>query len=357
MGLLDKLRVALDLAENKIKGWNQGAALSSSNQQPEEKNVDPLMDETVRKYFEILCGTGQNYRKWDEFPMAELRAKRFVEHFLNDVCDERILEKAKELFKRSNLFGDSNEDRELRKHADEAAKSGEYSMEECEAYRKFCQEEIDAATAEYNNILEVIKDNVNYIHFSQGLNKMKCDYAIKLIVIADSFYGGNPITQEVIKQYLIDSYRARINDESSKEYHYAGDDLALLIVRALHFEKYGHNRENYKTASDEEYRDFVMTVDEYKRAIDNHPFEKELYTERFVERITQSRVFNSRNTYVAGPSVYLNDKDDYFCDAVCHYLWNEIVRKGAWVNEDGENITDTRDYNELFGIWVTYFTN
>ena len=355
MGLFDKLRSAIDFVENKLQDMNQNTTLPSANHAFEEELADPLADETVKKYFEILCGTGRNYRKWDEFPMAELRAKRFVEYFLNDACDEELFEKAKELFERSDSYNSSEEDSKLRKYAKAAAQSGAYCMDEREAYRKFCQEEIDAATVEYNNVLEVIKDNVNYTHFSQGLSKMNCDYTIKMIVISDSFYSGNPITQELIKQYLIDTYTARINDESNKNYHYVGDDIALLIVKALHFEKYGQDRENYKTASYEEYRNFVMIVNAYKKVIDKYPFEKELHTDRLAERITRSKVFTSTCTPLAGGYFCLPDEDEYFCDAACHFLWTEIVRKGAWVNKDGEDISETRDYNELFGIWATYF--
>jgi len=355
MALFDKLRTALDLVENKLQNMSQSTTLQSEQDPP--KVADPLADETVRKYFEILCGTGAEFRKWDQYPLADLRAKRYVEYFLNGACDEEALEKAKELFARSTRVGfynTSEEDSKLRTYRESAERAGEYRIDQYEAYRKCCKEEIDAATIEYNNILEVIKGNVNYTHFSQGLRKMNCDYVIQIIVISESFHNGNPITQELIKQYLVDSYSARINDEHNRNYHYVGDDIALLIVKALHFEKYGHDRGNYKTASYEEYCNFVAFVNQYKKIIDDHPFDKEVHTEKLAKRIMESKVFDSPYTSLEG-RFDLTDVDDYFCDAACHFLWTEIVRKGNWVDKAGEDRSETRDYNELFNIWATYF--
>ena len=368
MAFLDKWRQAADLVKGKIQdavqnmnqSGNQSGNQSVAQSETKVAKDHPFADETIKKYFEILCGTGRNFRNWDRFPLAEQRAKRFVEYFINDACDEQALEKAKELFKRSNhvdLLRYIEADWDLKKYREITEQSCEYCMDEGEAYRKFCQEEIDAATTEYNSILEVIKDNVNYIHFSQGLRKMNCDYAIQIMVMFESFCNGNSITQELIKQYLIDTYTTRINDETNKQNHYVGDDIALLIVKALHFEKYGHDRENYKTASHEEYCNFVKIVDEYKKVIDNHPFEKEWYTEKLAKRITANQVFGSIYTSLGKERFYITDVEDYFCDAACHFLWNEIVRKGAWVSKDGEDISETRDYNVLFGIWATYFIN
>lgn len=365
MGLFDKLRSAIDFAENKLQNMNRNTTAPSMTQYapppmvnpvPVETVNDPLADETVKKYFEILCCTGWKYRQWDRYPMASTRAKRYVEHFIDGACDEEALEKAKELFALSLLNRNTEEVHKLNEYRKAAEKAGAYSMDEQKAYRKFCQEEIDAATVAYNNILDVIKDNVNYNHFSQGWFKVDCDYEIKLIVIADSFCSGNPLTQAVIKEYLIDTYTERTNNEDNRHYHFVGDDISLLVVKALHFEKHGHDRENYKTAGYEDYRNFVTTVSVYKQKIDDHPFEKEWHIEDLAKRIPKSHVFGSLY-YSFKSNFFTTDRevDDYFCDAACHFLWNEIVRKGEWFNEDGEDITDTRDYNTLFNIWLNYF--
>ena len=107
MALFDKLRSAIDFVENKLHNMNQSTTLESTNPQPEdkaveslaeEKSLDPLADATVKKYFEILCGMGQTFRNGGRTQMPDLTKKRFVEYFLNDVCDEEAFDKANELF-------------------------------------------------------------------------------------------------------------------------------------------------------------------------------------------------------------------------------------------------------------------
>ena len=358
MALFDKLRAALGSTENKQKNKDRTDAAHSTNFPAKEENSNPLADETINRYFEIICGMRVSLSRCEDAAVEKAKAKKYIEYFLGKVCDEEKLENALALYDISKKeYPSGEEERQLQYSRMGFEKKEEYRFKEIEGRKRFCQEEINAATEEYNKILDVIKDNVNYVHFSQGIRMLNCDYNILLIVIADSFCNGNPITQELIKQYLIDSYTSRINNESYKEYHYVGDDIALLIVKALHFEKYSHDRENYKTASCEDYRNFVMFVDKYKKVIDNHPFEKEQYAEKLAKRITESHVFGTSYTSFGRARFFISETEEYFSDAACHFLLNEIVRKGGWVNEDDEDISETRDYNELFCILVTYFTN
>ena len=368
MSLFDKLRTGLDFLENKLQNISLNTTMPGTCHSAEntavhlqgDEAVDPLGDETVKKYFEILCGMRQTFRNAGRSQMPDLTKKRFIEYFLNDVCDEEAFDKANELFVCSTKDFSSRNDSDwgLAKIRETAENSGKYCMDEYEAYRKFCQEEIATATIEYNNVLEVIKDNLNYLHFSQGLRKINCDYIIQKIVISESFCSGNPITQKLIMEYLIDSYITRYNEfiEQGRGYR-AGDDIALLIIKALHFEKYGHDRENYRPIDFEVYRDFVSNVGFYKKSIDDHPFDTEAYIEKFANRIkNDGKIFGVPYTSLKGRFL-IDEVDDYFCDAACNLMWKEIVNMRNWVNENGEEIGDTRDYNELFKIIVSYVGN
>lgn len=363
MAFLDKWRQAADLVKSKIQdavqNMNQSGNQSVAQSETKVAEDHPFADETVKKYFEILCGMGQTFRNGGRIQMPDLTKKRFVEYFINGVCDEEAFDKAKELFDCSNkdISSCNDADFELRKYRKTAEKTGEYCMDEHEAYRKFCQEEIDAATVEYNNILEVIKDNVNYLHFSQGMRKMNCDYIIQQMVISNSFCDGNPITQKLIAEYLIDSYVARYRECIRDGMGYrAGDDIALLIIKALHFEKYGHDRENYTAIDHKVYRNFVTDVGFYKKSIDNHPFDTEEYIEKFANRIkNEGKIFGAPYTSLKG-RFYIANVDNYFCDAACNLLWKEITRKKTWLNQEGKDISESQEYNDIFLILVGYFS-
>ena len=357
MSLFDKLRTALDFVEKKLQNESQRVIAPSAVCPLEDKTADPLADQTVKKYFEILCGMRQTFRNAGRTQMPDLTKKRFIEYFLNDVCDEEAFDKANELFVCSTKDFSSRNDSDwgLAKIRETAENSRKYCMDEHEAYRKFCQEEIATATIAYNNILEVIKDNVNYLHFSQGMRKMNCDYIIQQIVISDSFCEGNPITQQLVMEYLVDSYIARYSECIRDGMGYrAGDDIALLIIKALHFEQYGHDRKNYKIIDHEVYRKFVTDVSFYKKSIDNHPFDTEEYIEKFASRIkNEGKIFGVPYTSLKG-RFYINNVENYFCDAACNMLWKYITRMKTWLNEEGKDISESQEYNDLFLILVNY---
>ena len=360
MGLLDKLRSAINLVEKKLQEINLSVSTSNASVLNEAKAENPLADEKIKKYFEIICNMKNSLPKFEDAAIEKEKAKKYIEYFLEGVCDEEKLENALALYHVSNVTYPSNEiEKELRRASMEVEEKGTYRLGKIKARKLFCQEEIATAMQEYNKILEVIKDNVNYLHFSQGMRKMECDYTIQLIVIADSFCSGNPITQKLIIEYLIDSYIARYNKyvDQGSGYH-AGDDISLLIIKALHFEKYGHDRANYPDVDDESYRDLVMNVNYYKETIDNHPFDTEMYIEKFANRIKKDgEIFGVPYTSFKGRFYIEKAVDGYFTDAACNLLWKEIAKKKTWLNKDGEDISQTRNYNDLFLIFFTYFSD
>lgn len=342
MGLFDKLRGVVDTAKNTIN------SVMDAN--------DPLADLTVKKYFEIVCGMRHTFlSSGEELVTGNVKAKRYVEYFLGGACDEEKLEKTLELYNISRTdYPKGKTEEVLSKFRKSLMNAKEYQLDRFKACELFCQEEIAAAAVEYDKILNVIKDNINYMHFSQGLKKMQCDEAVKSIVIANSFYDGNPITQKLVLMYLIDSYCGRINSSKFNSLYDYHDDVALLVLKALHFEKYGGDKENYISITDEDYRKFVLSVNYYKNEIDDNPFDKEEYIVRFAEGIKKREVFYIVYTSFGRECFHISCIDDYFCDAVCNLAWKVIATKRKWLNQNGDDVSESNRESDVFNILCTY---
>lgn len=342
MGLFDKLRETVNNAKNTING--------SIKAYQEAK--DPLADETVKKYLEIIFGMTKSLSLFGDQPTENNeKAKNYIEYFIGESCDEEKLQRALGLYNRARFdTPQTTEDIPLVDFGRSAKKSTTYLLEKHKASRMFCQSEIETATVEYNNILEIIKDNVNYSHFSQGLKKMSSSDAIKNIVIANSFLDNNPITQELVLVFLFDTYVARMNNSTYTYLYDWHDDFALLAMKALHFEEYGANRESYETVTDEEYRNAVLSITCYKKSIDDHPFEKEEYINKYVTRIKKHEDIFGIYTNFESPCHYIESPDDYFCDAVSHLAWKTISKKRDWIDDNGESISESKNINDVFSI-------
>lgn len=321
-----------------------------------KKTEDPLADIEARKYFEVLCGMGFSVPMGSDGAQKMERSKKYIEYFLGGVCNEEKLQKAIEAYERSMKVGSSEVETELREERYRFEKTESYRLDKFKASRMFCQDEIATATEGISNILEVIKDNLNYRHFSQGLYKLKCSDTIKNIVIGDSFCNGDPITRELVIKHLLDTFVSRITDDSYNRLRGYAHDMALVVLKALNFEYYGTEREGYPPINDNEYINLVNSVAAYKNTIENHPFDKERYTEKFVNSIKNAKVFAGW-AYGPSPDSFTFDKiEDYFCDAVCHALWKKIAAEGNWAR-NGKDISNSQDYADMFDMVYTYLKN
>lgn len=353
MGLFDKLRGVVDTAKDSV---NKAVETAQNSINKAMATNDPLADLTVKKYFEIICGMRHTFLATGrEAVTGNTKAKKYVEYFLDGPCDEEVLEKTLELYNISRTdYPNGKVEAALSDFRRSLKNATNYRMDRYEACKRFCQEEIAAATAEYKNVLHVIKDNVNYRHFSQGMKSISCNSAIKDIVVANSFCEGNPITQKLMVEYLIDSYIGRTNDATFNTLYDYHDDVAKLVLKALHFEKYGQKAEGYRTIIDEDYRDFVQKVGFYKRAVDDNPFEKEKYIAQFAKGIKAREVIYSAYTSFDEGSFHIGSVDDYFCDYLCNLTWKEAAKAKKWM-DNGENISESKEADDVFRILCAYF--
>ena len=323
-----------------------------------KREKDPLSDLTVKNYFEIICGMRHTFLAIEpEIVTGNEKAKAYVEYFLGTNCDDEKLEKALELYNISRTdYPNGKTETILSDFRKSLLKSTNYTLDRYKATKMFCQKEIEKARIEYDKVLEVIKDNVNYKHYSEGVKKIAGGEIVRGIVIQESFCDGNPITQKIVVEYLIDTIIGRKTSETYCTHSDPDDDIALITLKALHFEKEAKNKENYISITDDDCRKFISEVFYYNSSIQDHPFDKEKYITKYVELIKSRSVFNGiYRSQKEG--IYIISLDDYFCDAVCNLLWKEIASRRRWLNKDDKEISDSKKPNDVFNILRGYFDN
>lgn len=342
MGLFDKIRNVVNTAVSSVQSAN-----------------DPLSDVIIKNYFEIICGMRSTFLSSGAEPVTgNTKAKRYVEYFTGEPCDEEKLQKALELYNISRKdYPKDKTETVLSDFRKSLKNSTKYRCDRFQAYRLFCPEEIATTMVEYKKILDVIQNNFNHKHFAQGINKLNIDSALIDIVIADSFFEGDPLTKEFVLDYFYDIFINRMHDTEFSSLYDPKDAIALVVLKALHFDEYGKNRSEYKIVTDNEYRNFVLDVPYYSKAVEDHPFDKEEYIESFVKGIKESEVFKGMfSSYKWPDAFHITCVDEYFCDAVCHLAWKEIAQKQIWM-KSGENISDSERFSDVFDMLCSFFKN
>ena len=349
MGLFDKLREAVNTVVDTVMDSTQSTS-------------DPLADEVVKKYFEIIWSMRQSFLASEPEPVNDnIRAKRYVEYFLGEACDEEKLKTTLELCNRS--LTDYSTDKTTQMLSDFRKELGrnkptKYMCGRYEAYKLFCPEEIEDTMVEYNKVLEVIKDNVKHAHFAQGIKKINRDRALIHIAIDNSFHAGNTVTKQIVLDYFHDILVNIMHDTQFNKLFSRHDTLAQIVVRALHFENNSEKRENYNTVTDQEYKNFVVSIPYYNKAIEDHPFDKEEYIEKFAEAVKESGIlytaFSSYKEPNCFPMAYI---DDYSLDAICNLIWKDVSNKREWINTEGEDVSMSKEPVDIFRILLTYFDN
>ena len=353
MGLFDKLREAV----NTVVDSAQSAS-------------DPLSDDVVKKYFEILCGL-----RLSGAGISNTEVKKYIEFQLGTLCDDAKLQEALNLEALLKAeYPKTKKEEELKERVKvikrTIAETNAYSCTKVEAYNICCRELIDEMTSEYNVILDIIKGNVNCQHFGQGIYKKiyeKYDKQIgtyrtvdlTCLVISNSLYEGNAITQEIVLEYLLDIYENRVNKRRPEAIENPIDVITGMALKALHFEKYREDKTAYTTISADDCRDFILNDKSYKAKIEKHPFEKEEYIGRYIENIKDGAVF--RLDYSSYPSYelfWIKNCDDYFIDFVCNLVWREVAKNYTEsVNGAGENISESRNASDVVNMLCDYFGN
>lgn len=212
MGLFDKFKSAIDTA----------AAAINKSIESSQNAKDPLQDEIVKKYYDIIYDMRMS-RGWFGKEIADLnsRAKRYVELVLGGACDVDRFVKAVELINLSNTdHPNTNFEKQMvdyRKSLYQEYKAREYESAYGFDIKTICEacyaELLAEIKSKYEAMLNVIDEDESCEYFEDGLKKYVLDKyrdtqdlsVVKdclCVAIMDSFFEGNETTKEVVFELL-----------------------------------------------------------------------------------------------------------------------------------------------------------
>lgn len=322
--------------------------------------ADPLSDPVVKTYFEIICGMVITFKLSANLAVTgNERAKKYVEFFIKQSCDETKLEKALELY---NLSMNENSNNKIEKilceHKRSIRYSHEYLIEDIfEAYRTFYSDEIKNAQSKYDYVIDVIKNDLNIKQFREGISKIGNSQIVSIIMY-DRFCEGCQVTRRIVLNYLYDKYLRMYSNGREIRWN-----IALFVIKALHFEKYGLGTTSYNSnISEDEFRNFVLSTTPFKTEINKHPFDIEKYTNDFIKSIKDSDIYNFGDKYkITTSTLYLDSFDiifskTYLCDLACYLAWKEVKDSKIWVDNDEVDISESKEYQDVFAIMYSFLT-
>lgn len=327
--------------------------------------TDPLSDPVVKTYFEIICGMVITFKLSGNLAITgNIKAKKYVEYFIKQSCDEAKLEKALELYNLSRNEQSSNKiDSMLCNHRRSIRYSHDYLIDDIfEAYRTFYSDELYIAQSKYDYVIDVIKDDLDFKKFEEGTSKIGSSQIVS-IVMYDRFCEGCPVTRRIILNYLYNKYFKMYSSEYEVGRNVALN-IALFTIKAMHFEKYGFNTESYNSnISEEEFRNFVLTVEPFKTEINKHPFDTEKYTNDFIKSIRDRSINDFWDKQEITTSTLYVSKFDiifskaYLCDLACYLAWKEAKDSKIWLNNDEVDISESKKYQDVFIIMFAFLTS
>ena len=303
-----------------------------------------LKDETVKKYYEMIYGM-RTYLAWsgNESADKDSRARKYVEFMLGGPCDEAKLKDAVELINMSRVeYPKTKLENELKEFNKLLKPLRKYECNKTTAYKLCYPELLAEVKSAYEMVLDVVKENCDCKIFCQGINtqifeKIKADnimlYNCIQIVMVDSFFEGNPITSKLLFSLLTDILGNRANKRIEYDNEKYANIVNAIVLRAVNFEKYGKNRDEYTSITEEGCKKFVAKSEFYSDILAKRPFEKDAYTEKYANEIKKATIFNTLcssyyNKYTNNMEwLWIDGRNDYAIDAICNYVWKEIGKE------------------------------
>ncbi|MBQ2829333.1 MAG: hypothetical protein IJF20_08840 [Clostridia bacterium] len=349
MGLFDKLKSAIDTAADTI---NKSIEAS-------QKANDPLADPMVKKYYEVTYGLIKTIGRANYDAI-----KKYIEYHLGEPCDETMLQKALECYWGYPLYHIITENtfsENKQKKIEEVNRLLDtlnlYRCGKEEAYDICFKKEIKEITSEFENVLNVV-DEYSFKHLEEGMNRIRTNHyeniglktysGIIHMVVKKKFLENNPSVETILVTCLERAtYKYRKINGAFR--------ISSIVLRALHFEKFGNSEEGYESITEDECLDFVANNKYFKtkakELTEKNPFDMIDYNARFANSIIDADIMSgtySKDQF-AKTECWMPDykTEPYYTDKVCNLYWKHIK------DNYEENIIGSNDAYDMIWDYIT----
>lgn len=339
MGLFDKLQNAVEVAKSKVKGIVK----------------HPLDEEPAKMYYEIVYGLLATIEK-----VSAEGIKKYVEHYAGGECDAEQLQKVLTYFvsRPDNTYTlydsegtvqfclgtikkmpqrEIDRVKEINKTLAESSAyrcSREEALDICYNYKEVAKQALENVKSEYDKVLTVVEAN-GVEFYREGIDRIVEGVTEKYkgiideetvkqfiqVITKDKFLEGNATVKDILfahLEYYLSSLRSKYTMEVL-----VFSPIASAALRAVHFEKYGQNKEGYLSFNIDECRSFVLMDNNFKDEVDRHPYDTEKVIQGNIEEIKSANVFNEGQFhYYWMPS----ENDAYYADMVCNHYWKKLAQ-------------------------------
>lgn len=380
MGFADKLRSKI----NKVSDTVQGAVDNA------QSGFDPLPDETSKKYYEIAYGLLSSiywekeqedfyHKKTKEIFYEKVHfntIKNYIEYHSGEACDvEKLHSILNDYFDKSNnseefsrfssirdysILRSNLQNKKIPSKKIENLVEINKELDRTQAYvcsrdaiLDICfKDAINDIKAKFDNVLTIVEEYGESKFLDEGLGRIRkecnetlpstlADSIIKKVFL-DSFYSGNSIITKCSVNFFI--HYAVVKHAEAFGLSDCFPHFSALSLKALHFEHYGNNKENYSPITDEECRDFVLNNKFYADALRSHPFDKDEYVNKFVAEIKEACNYISKYFFLRDLD-YAVSEDAHFIDNICNLAWKKIA--GIYTEQP-------EDYNSIANLFYSF---
>lgn len=294
---------------------------------------NPFEDETTKTYYEMVYGL------LSSIPAMSFEGiKKYVEfHSGNQIADETLKQLlrcfAGPLRNGYSKYSDDQIEAYLsickfsRKKIkgivalnNELDQSKTYRSTKEQVYDICFKEALQKIESEYEVVLNVVKTN-GVKFYEEGVDKIRrkynsvvgeelCAEHIHNITVK-LFSEGNAIVEKIYMAYVCHILKSRKKESQ----------IASVVLRAVHFEKYGKNIDGYETITKDDCRNFVLNNTDFSSQIDEHPYEREKYIDRFTKEIFNSNIALDYKGYLYLQAYFwlpICETERYYSDKLCH---------------------------------------
>lgn len=380
MGFADKLRSKI----NKVSDTVQGAVDNA------QSGFAPLPDETSKKYYEIAYGLLSSiywekeqedfyHKKTKEIFYEKVHfntIKNYIEYHSGEACDvEKLHSILNDYFDKSSnseefsrfssikdysILKSNLQNKKIPSKKIENLVEINKELDRTQAYvcsrdaiLDICfKDAINDIKAKFDNVLTIVEEYGDSKFLDEGLGRIRkecnetlpstlADSIIKKVFL-DSFYSGNSIITKCSVNFFI--RYAVVEHADAFGLSDCFPHFSALSLKALHFEHYGNNKENYSPITDEECRDFVLNNKLYTDALRSHPFDKDEYVNKFVAEIKEACNYISKYFFLRDLD-YAVSEDAHFIDNICNLAWKKIA--GIYTEQP-------EDYNSIANLFYSF---